>query len=400
MECEEDMRDILTADEIRALAEHDEEPCVSIYMPTEARGMDSDGNQIRFKNMLRRVEEQLPERGFKPREIADLLATAWHLQNDQLFWKHLEEGFACFIAPSLLKYFRLPAPLGELLIVNRRFHLRPMLELLGMDGHCYVLALSEKATRVLYCTRYGSRRLEVPDLPPNIGFTLRFDEHEVTLQQHASSGGPGRPTEVFHGHGGAKDLQLSNRRRYFDEIDRALRSVLHHEQAPLILATVREEHGLYRQLSSYRYLAEEFIGGNPELVKDEALREQAWHIAEPIFQRCRQEALARLEESRSHGQGLTELEDVVRAAHSGLIDQLFVPVGAALWGRYDPESRRVERHEAQQPGDDDLLDLAAVRTLATGGVVWAVQPEEMPLSSPVAAVLRYAVPAEVVHAEG
>jgi hypothetical protein len=391
------MKDLLAAEEIKALAEQHADPCISITMPTEARGMDSDGNQIRFKNMLRKAEAQLAERGLKPREITELLSEAWHLQKDQLFWKHLSEGFACFIAPGLLRYFRLPAPLAELVTVNRRFHLKPLLELLSLDGRYYVLALSEKETRLLYCTRYGSRRVEVPDMPPNIAHTLRFDEHETTLQQHAASGGPGRPTEIAHGHGGEKDVQLSNRRRYFEEIDRALAPVLRQEQAPLILATVREEHGLFRQVSQYRALAEEFVAGNPELVKDEQLREQAWPIAEASFQRYRQEALARLEESRARGQGLTELDDVVRAAHDGLIDQLFVPAGKTAWGRYDAEARQVERHDQQQPGDDDLLDLACVRTLATGGVCWTVPAEEMPHSAPVAAVLRYPVAAEVVH---
>jgi hypothetical protein len=47
-------------------------------------------------------------------------------------------------------------------------------------------------------------------------------------------------------------------------------------------------------------------------------------------------------------------------------------------------------HESRQPGDQDLLDLAAVQTLAHAGDVYAVTPDEVPdARSPVAAVFRY-----------
>jgi hypothetical protein len=46
-------------------------------------------------------------------------------------------------------------------------------------------------------------------------------------------------------------------------------------------------------------------------------------------------------------------------------------------------------HRAPELGDEDLLNVAAVKTLLTGGTVYAVPPDEMPDAASVAAVLRY-----------
>jgi hypothetical protein len=52
----------------------------------------------------------------------------------------------------------------------------------------------------------------------------------------------------------------------------------------------------------------------------------------------------------------------------------------------------VEVHENHAPGDQDLLDLAAVETLAHAGDVYAVSPDKVPgpeAAGPVAALFRY-----------
>jgi hypothetical protein len=68
---------------------------------------------------------------------------------------------------------------------------------------------------------------------------------------------------------------------------------------------------------------------------------------------------------------------------------LFVAVGIQRWGTFDPESGQISLHQEVQPGDEDLLDFAAIHTILNGGVVFAVAPEQMPDKANVAAVFRY-----------
>jgi hypothetical protein len=84
-----------------------------------------------------------------------------------------------------------------------------------------------------------------------------------------------------------------------------------------------------------------------------------------------------------------DVAQVVRAAHAGRVDILFVAVGLHRWGRFDPSSYAVEQHDEEQVGDDDLLDLAAVQSYLNGGTVYAVGLAEVPGGGAVAAVLRY-----------
>jgi hypothetical protein len=42
-----------------------------------------------------------------------------------------------------------------------------------------------------------------------------------------------------------------------------------------------------------------------------------------------------------------------------------------------------------QPGDEDLSNLVALQTLATGGTVCAIAPEEMPNGAPFAALKAF-----------
>jgi hypothetical protein len=49
---------------------------------------------------------------------------------------------------------------------------------------------------------------------------------------------------------------------------------------------------------------------------------------------------------------------------------------------------RYDSHRGS-PGDEDLLDLAALQTFSTGGTVYAVTPEQMPDKAQVAAIFHY-----------
>jgi len=46
-------------------------------------------------------------------------------------------------------------------------------------------------------------------------------------------------------------------------------------------------------------------------------------------------------------------------------------------------------HETEEPGDEDLLDVAAIQTVLNSGTVYAVKAEEVPGGGPAAALFRY-----------
>jgi len=74
------------------------------------------------------------------------------------------------------------------------------------------------------------------------------------------------------------------------------------------------------------------------------------------------------------------------------VETLFVALGRQVWGVFDPTTGRVELHREAPFGDVDLLDLAAAHTLLHGRTVYAVEPEQVPSNTDVAAIFCLPLP--------
>jgi hypothetical protein len=156
-----------------------------------------------------------------------------------------------------------------------------------------------------------------------------------------------------------------------------------------VLAGVEFLFPLYRQASDHPRIVDGGVTGNPDELSAEDLHERAWPLAEPHFTRSREQAEARFRELLGTGQASGQLEAVVTAAHDGRVDTLFVALDARRWGTFDPDRRTVALSDHNGPGTEDLVDLAATRTLLAGGTVYAVESDRVPEGGEVAAVYRY-----------
>jgi hypothetical protein len=56
---------------------------------------------------------------------------------------------------------------------------------------------------------------------------------------------------------------------------------------------------------------------------------------------------------------------------------------------FDEANKQVAMHTRFEPGDDDLLELAAVETLRRGGEVYSNEAVDLLGNEPVAALYRY-----------
>jgi len=155
-----------------------------------------------------------------------------------------------------------------------------------------------------------------------------------------------------------------------------------------VLATVEAHAPLFRTVNRHPILLEEAIAGNPETLTEPELHARAWAIVEPWLLRDRDEALDRYTKAAGAGRAASALDEVVRAAHQGRVEVLFVREDAETWGTYDPATGRAEVHAERGPQDEDLADAAAVATLVQGGKVYTLPPGSGPASE-LAAVLRY-----------
>lgn len=391
---DKNMIDLPTRENLRDLMAKETEACISIYMPTFRAGRKTEQGPIRLKNLLKQAEQYLLDLHFRNPQIRTLLEPAEALLTTGLFWQHQSDGLALFLSPAGLLSYRVPLSFDELVVVSKRFHLKPLFQLLTGDGLFFVLAISQNAVRLLECTRYGCDTIDLAGIPTSIAQALQFDDPEKQLQFHTGTSAPdagrGR-SAIFHGHGAGSDDAKTNLLRYFRSIDQGLQKLFQDRQAPLVLAGVEYLLPIYREANHYPYLIEEAIEGNPEELSDKTLQEQAWNLMEPIFRQAQDKArmdYERLSKSKSNWSS-RDLEKIVSASLAGRVETLFVAMGVQQWGRFDPQTGTAQLHEEARPGDEDLLDLAAIQTFLNGGTVYARDPNEMPDDSQAAAIFRY-----------
>jgi hypothetical protein len=381
--------DIITINQIKQLAEGDSGPRVSLYMPTHRAGSELEQDPIRLRNLLRQAEAELKDAGMRTPDVRSLLEPAQALLQDSLFWEYLSDGLAIFLTRGEHYLFRLPIPFEEQVIVTDRFYLKPLLPFFMGDGLFYILALSQDEVKLIEASLHTAGEVPLRDMPQSLAEALRFDEFEQNLQFHTSSAPPGagRPA-MFHGHSGEDDPKVRIL-QWFQRIDEALPEFLADRQTPIVLAGVEFLLPIYKEANSLCCVLDEGIEGSPEELSVKQLHAKAMQVIQPVFARSRHAAQDRYQESVGTGLATAQVEQVVLGAHYGRVDTLFIANDAQVWGTYDPDNSTVEVHPSPEEGDQDLMDAAAVQTLLNGGRVFAVAPEEMPDSAPLAAIFRY-----------
>ena len=384
------MYDALNTADLNELASARGGHRVSIYMPTTKSGPDARENPIRLKNLLSRALDQLIEAGMRPTEARDMLARAHEIGEVSESRPELGNGLAVFIDSSGLRRYRLPIEVREVVAVSDRFSVKPLLRLFSEDGAFYLMALSLNDVHVYRCHRFQTHRIGVPHLPRGMAEALWPDDLQKQHQFHTAGAGVGtRGMAVHHSSGdeGADRLK-SDIGRYFKMVDDALGRVIENPAEPLVLAAVDYLHPLYRDVSSYKTLLEPGLLGNPDRARPEDLAREAWPQVEEFYGRARQVQLDRFAELNGTGRASALLGEVISAAAQGRVEVLWVRDDEELWGTTGPDGAPAV-HESWQPGDHDLLDLAAVDTITKGGRVFVVAAAEAPAQAPAAAIFRY-----------
>lgn len=387
----------LTVENVKKLIEELQGFCVSIYMPTVVAGPETRQNPIRFKNLVKQAQQKLMEIDFSEDEANQFLSPMTEELDREEFWQSQDQGLAIFVTDTHYRYFKLPREIFELVVVTDQPHIKPILPLITGDGQFFVLELSQKKVHLYEGDRLELREVEVPNLPESLEQALNYDETAADGQFRIgttsgaanfanSNAGPG----VFHGQGeDDRSQHQDDILQYFHIIDDAVFEYLKDKRAPLILAGVEYLLPLYRSTNRYQHLLEEAITGNVKVESLDELHQQAWAIVEPHFARVIEDAADYYNNLSGTAVTSTELEETVAAAYYGRVEQLFVAVGVQRWGQFNAMANEVQIHPEHQPGDEDLLDAAAIQTLMHGGMVYAVEPKKMPAESAIAAVFRY-----------
>ncbi|MBD1912958.1 hypothetical protein [Leptolyngbya sp. FACHB-16] len=382
----------LSIEELKELVEQPQGLCVSIYMPTVQLSSETQQNPVRFKNLLQQAKAELEKYELHSADPNQFLQPASELDENE-FWQQQNAGLALFISEGFFRFYQVPIDLIELVVVSDRFHLKPLIPLLSGDDRFYVLTLGQRDVRLLEGNRYGiTREIEIEGLPKSMDEALQYDETAKDEQRRQGAGAGRSALQAggsYHGQGGERENVKEDLLQYFLLVDKSLHEFFRNRRSPLVLAGVSYLLPIYHEANTYNFIVEEGIQHNTKQLTAEELHAEAWAIVEPQFEADQEKAIDYYHESIAAGKGSNDLNEVIQGAFYGRVEQLFVPVGVQRWGHFDPGSMELEIHNEAQPGDEDLLNAAAIQTIFHGGAVYAVEPEKVPDNTPVAAVFRY-----------
>jgi hypothetical protein len=360
-------------DQLKELFQVTVGPAVSIYMPTHRKGPDVAAQPLRLRAALQQAKRLLADSGIQKPD--SLLSSFETLVGDEEFWRHQADGLAMFASDGLVRLFRLPAAVPDLVVVAPTFHTRPLMEYLQAPERFWVLALSQNEVRLWEGTVSGLTPMNLETVPTNLRTALGFQIEKDRLSMHSSGGHGNKP--MFHGHGAGKDDTKSELEQFFRKVDAGVQSLLADEIGPIILAAVDYYHPIFRSISKLENLAPEGIVGNVNDWEPARLHEAAWPIAQAGVDR-------KIVES--------DLVAAGRLAVAGRIRLLLSEKERNIWGRFYPVTGNVEviQEGGADPGGDavDLVDEIAEVVLQHGGRALALVPEKMPTNTGVAVVLR------------
>ncbi|HET6557916.1 MAG TPA: hypothetical protein VFG54_11420, partial [Prolixibacteraceae bacterium] len=275
---------LLTIQIIQDLLSVEQDVCLSLYMPTHRSHPEKKQNPIRYKNLVRKMEESLLKK-YSPAEVQKHLEPMEALTGDNDLWNYSLNGLAVFSAKGMFEVVGLHEPVSELIIVADSFHTKPLRQYIQSIDHYHVLAINQHDYRLYEGNRHSLTEVELgEDIPKNMVEALG-EELTESFSNVASYGSTGQgPAPAHHGHGGRKDELDKDAERFF----RLIANVVEENYSkpsgwPVILAALPEHHNLFHKVSKNPYLLKDGITINPNALSVDKLNAMAWQIMEPEY---------------------------------------------------------------------------------------------------------------------
>jgi hypothetical protein len=381
----------LDEDYAAGLLDNCDPPCLSLYQPTHRHHPDNQQDPIRFRNLVKALEESLLQQLPKD-EVRPLLEGFLALADDREFWNHTLDGLAVLGAKGMFRVYKLQRPVAELAVVADSFHIKPLMRILQSADRYHVLGVNRKAIRLFEGNRDALDEIEPAEGVPRTITEALGDELTEPHQTVASYGGAGGGQPgMHHGHGGKESEVDIDAERFFRAVDRAI--LEHHSQPsglPLILAALPEHHHMFHDVSHNPFLIQESIDIHPDALSSiDELRQRAWQLLEPRYLERLAALVERFGSARSEGLGDDEVAQVAKAVVGGRVDTLLIEARREVPGRIDAATGDIELDDLTHPEVDDVLDDLGTLALKMGGQVVIVPTERMPTKTGVAAIYRY-----------
>ncbi len=229
----------------------------------------------------------------------------------------------------------------------------------------FILAVSKNHAQLFQVNSDGINPLAVEGMPASMSEAWSgMERHEQSIQSHST----GAETGMFHGQGGAKDVEEQEENEYLHKIAKGVHAVVHTARLPLVFAGVAEEYGMFKKFDQSGMLLEDYIKGSAQQMPMEELKEKGDAIVKAHQMKQAESLIEEYGNLLGTGRTSNDIDAIIAAGEQGKIDLLLVTDGA----------------EAQ----DSKIQDAMAHAVAHRGRVALVEAGKLPEGAVVAAILR------------
>lgn len=386
-----------------ALAAEHVPPCISIYVSNVSGAESTKQQRLRIRNLLEGAGPFLKNFSVSVEEAEKLATANWEAVERSRPPHGEAAGLALFASRGFFGYSHLTEPVADRVAVGSEFLVRPLLPLIPLHDRFYILTLSQKHAKLYEGSRRGIQERTLWDTPESLRedferysfeFERQYEMHTATSAQSVFLEGAQKGA-VFHG----RSLRHKDRiAHYFHDVDKGVVNALKGQEGPLILAAVDYFVPIYRTENKYSHLLDHAILGSPDRLTPKELYAAGWKIFEEELAKAADSAFAVYTQHSNTPLTSSNLRETLSAAQRGLVRFLFIPPAGERWGSLAAPDT-VHLHSAQEAGDAELLNLAAILTLRHGGHVYVVPQNQLREGADIAAVFRYPLGSQVASAD-
>jgi len=361
---------------LQRLYQHEESPCMTLYMPVVSRGKETRQNAIRFKNHLAEAERAMAD--FQPDETArkKFLAPLRELVENGVELDSSDRSLAIFRSPSFFEILHLAYEPGEECTVSNSFNLTPLIPLLSEGRPVYALMADEHQVQLLRMEGSNVEEIDLGSCPRSLEEAVKLDDPQQALQYHS---GKGR-TPQYHGQGGDQERHDEDLHHFASAVARHVGSVLEPAFAPLYLCAPDPfAHFLRESLKQTNAgLREAALEGHPQSHTTETLLDQIRSRRAEEMKQERESALDQLSEAIAKGKGMRELPESALAAKEGRVSTAIID-----------ERELIADDHAHDHVHRARLSTLAFETVLHGGTLHLSPGSDLPQDTAVLAELRY-----------
>lgn len=357
---------------------------LTLSMPTHKMGEEIKQDPIRFKNLLKKADNELKNYINDERKRVQYLEEISALHNDMSFWNHSDHGLVITMNEDVMEIFKLPYVVQERVYVQDHFLVTPLLPMISVNGTYGVLALSQSDVRLLRCSRNA-----VTDITPAEISTSADDYLEVEQESHLQfHTGSNSGEAMFFGHGGGEEDKRVITEQFFREVEKGVTEAMRKIGDPLVLIGLEENNTFYRSINKYDRLLDDSVKMNPDEQPNATLQKKGWEIVTDFFLRDLYKAMD-LFDGKSSDLISNNMDEIITSTIMGKSDVLFISNNEQSWGHYDADNHTVHYNGQHGRDDYDLLNWTAIKAMENGTKVFMLPKDEMPNRNTIAALFRF-----------